>query len=440
MKQNILSDFVATVKTILSVAVLCWLMLFSACSGDNLDAEIISTDLLSAGTVVDVSGDASTDNAISVDANCTWRVTSDASWIKIVKPNAGMGSGSQNLTFDVEASSLSTGRTGHLTITTSGNVKRIVTVTQRAGNIRLQASSVSLYESYTGGDQIVEVSSNSQWTATSSVSWITINNQQSVTMDGDQSLAIHLNTNNNPEGMGGTITITDVDHKVEPVTINVEIGGRTPTLVVTPANDVEAMGGISTFAVESNFTWTASIDEWQPASTTQWALFAGNEPIISGSANSGGQQVTVEIDPNPTLTERTVRIVVRTTSDMGSNNKTSQLTIHQAAATLPVVYTPSTTSVGMNEVSLAFVTTSTTFPVSECGILYSTDESAVRSGVRVAGELNGQDAVTTLSNLQSGTTYYACAYSLNAVGTIVYSNVISFRTRLTPGRDGNPVP
>ena len=411
----------------------------TACSGDNLEAEVVSGDRLAAGTVINVSGEASKDHVIPVEANCAWTVTSDVNWITITQPSAGRGSGSQSILFDVAASTVPTTQTGTITIKTGDGIERIVTVNQRPGAIVVVPSPASMFFIYEGGNQTLEVASNSQWTATSSIEWLTINNGQSVNGEGNQQLTIHANENPNSDALIGAITLTDADHKAAPVTVYVQVGGRTPKLQLTPANEVSAAGGTATFGVISNFYWQATVTDLSPAGDWAWTHFVYNDQLsMYGSPNIDPVDATLELEPNPSLEERVISIVVWTDSPLGNNvNQTIQ--IRQHGATLPVVYLPHTTNIKMNEATLTFSTTSATLPITACGVLYAEDPNMVEQGTRVVGSLNGEEATVTIPNLHSGTTYYAKAYATSAAGT-TYSETMSFKTRLTPGRNDNPNP
>ena len=157
-----------------------------------------------------------------------------------------------------------------------------------------------------------------------------------------------------------------------------------------------------------------------------------------GSPNSEPVDATMEFDPNPSLEERVVTIVVWTDSPIGNNvNQTIQ--IKQRGATMPVVYLPHTTNIKMDEATLTFSATSEALPITACGVLYAEDPHMVDQGSRAVGTLNGEEATVTIPNLHSGTTYYVKAFATTAVGTS-YSETMSFTTRLTPGRGDNQTP
>lgn len=70
--------------------------------------------------------------------------------------------------------------------------------------------------------------------------------------------------------------------------------------------------------------------------------------------------------------------------------------------------------------------------ITEYGICYATDENPTVADSKVAAtaDANGNYSVT-LENLVSGTTYYACAYATNGVGT-AYGSQVSFTPESDP--------
>lgn len=408
-----------------------------SCSGDNLEAEVVSSDRLAAGTRMDVSGEASTDNVIPVEANCSWTVTTDVNWITITQPAAGRGNGSQSVVFDVAASTSPSIQTGTITIKTGSGIERVVTVNQRPGTIVILPSPASLFFTCEGGDQTLLVTGNSQWTATSSHDWLKINNEKAVDMEGTQRLTIHADPSSLSDAIVGSIILTDKDNKIAPVNVKVEVGGRIPMLVVTPANEVDAAGGTATFGVKSNFNWEATVTALNPAGNGKWALFPNQSLQYNGAPSGEPVDVELTLEPNPSFEERLVTITVVTQSSIGGNVQQT-VEIIQRGASLPVVYLPHTTKVAMNEATLTFSSTSI-LPITDCGLLYSIDPGQVAQGSRVVGAIDGEEATATMTNLSAGTTYYVCAYATSAVGTS-YSEIMSFKTRQTPGRGDNQTP
>lgn len=410
----------------------------SSCSGDNADADSFSADQLKAGAVIDVSGRGAEGIVIPVQTNCTWTVQTDASWLHITSPKAGQGQGSEDVVLDIDASRLPNSQMGHLTIITQAGVKRIITVTQRAGDVRLLAAPGSFFFTCEGGEQVLEITSNTQWTASCSTKWLTVNGEQELTADGNQRLTILATPNTLADGLQGSIVFRDVDNMVEPVTVDVAVGGRTPQLTITPPNNVAAVGGRTAVSIRSNFNWEAALTGMNPVGTTQWARFSAGGQIVTGNAGAEVHELEIYVEPNTTEQERTFMLQVKTLSGMGQDTERTLL-VTQEAGTRPVVYEPACSSITMNGCLVTFAATTATLDIMECGVLYSTEADQLLSGIRLTTTSQGTDHTITLSDLTAGTTYYLCAFATNSVGTS-YSRVISFKTRSTPKRDGNETP
>ena len=408
--------------------------LLSSCSGDNLKPTLASSDMLSAGTSVEVNGSASTGNVFNVEANCPWTVTSNVNWIHITSPEAGQGNGNQNIVFDVDANSRITSQTGQLTITTSNGVNYIVSVNQLAGDVQLTANPSSLNFTYEGGEQQLTVTSNTTWTATSSVSWLTINGSQELTVEGDQSLTIQAEANTYAVSQTGVITLSSVDKK-KTISVSVTIDGCEPALAVTTPAPVSALGGNSSFSVSTNSTWEARI---ACSPTGNWARFQNGNQLFEGEPNANSQDLRITVDPNTTENERTINISLATTSE-NDNNKQETLTIKQAAGTRPNLSQHTVTDVSYNSATFSFTANTTTFDITECGVIYSEVEADVQAGTKVKAANVTEDVTLAIPNLKSNSTYYVCAYATNAVG-VTYSDVISFTTGKIPGRDDNDIP
>ena len=412
-------------------------LLLVACSGDNQKPYRMSADLLKVGSSVEVSGGASKDT-IKIEANCEWKVTTETSWMHIISPKDGIGNGNQALIIEVDASPLSTTRSGKLTMLSSDGIECSIDVTQRAGDVTLIPTPQTLtFTTYEGGDKNLNITSNTKWTATSNSSWLTINGESSFTAEGDQELTIHANPNNNSGYITGTIVFKDQDGRISPVSVTVTVGGREPRLQVIVPGDMPTAGGTSSIGVQSNFNWTITLS---PDPRGKWVYFEGEEKrqIFSGSANDKELNAGIFFEPNSTETERKVYVVVQTTSD-GGNNQTKEFTITQAAGKRPTISNVTCSNVKHNAATITFQQSYDTFEITECGVHYSTSEADVQNGANETGTLQGT-ATVNLTNLMPNTVYYVKAYATNAVGTKYSDGVISFKTLNVPGRDDNEKP
>lgn len=417
---------------------------FTACGGDNTMAEA-SSEYITVGTTIDISGAASTGNSLAVQANCTWVVVSDVDWIHITDPSGGHGNGNQNIVFNADASPSPESRTGHLTITTPGGIQRIVDVVQRKGDVRLETNvQDDLFFLYTGGEKTIQITSNTKWTASSSDSWLKIEGQADYQGEGSQKLTISASVNTLADAVNGIITLKDLDG-TKIISIPVVLGGKNPNLTINQpdGNAVPAAGGTNILSIQSNFNWRATVSELQPAG--KWARFKSGETTLDGQAASEAQNVEVTVDPNTTDQVRTVTIKVETTSEGGAN-KTETVTITQAAGTRPTVTTPADADIEAtgSSVTFKFTASTTSLEITELGAIYSTSQDDLAdeknpqgTPFKVAG--NSGQVTLTVTGLTSSTTYYFRVYAMNGVGK-TYSGVISATTQSAPGRDDNKVP
>ncbi len=417
-----------------SFVILLVLSTLSACSGDNQEAEVMSADLLVVGDAIEVSGGASQDT-VRVEANGEWSVTTPTSWIHIISPRAGRGNGSQDLIIDVDASSQSTPRPGTLTISTSDGIQRIITVTQRAGDIILDPQPRDdIIFPFNGDKRVLIVTSNAEWTATSNVEWLTINGKNEVTMEGNQQLNIQASANTKTSDQYGSILFRDKDNRATPVTIQVKVGVKNPILRVTEPDSVGALGGSTSISVYCNYNWEVLI-----TSTSPWAYFADKKKVYVGVSNDDYYAVNIIVEPNKTSSSRDVNLMVRIISD-GDNELTEERKVIQAEGTRPGISNVSYRDTTHTTATVTFRYSTSTFPVTECGVRYSTSESDVHDGVKVIGSDDNGMSTANLTGLKPNTLYYVCAYATNAVGTTFSNEVIHFMTRKVPGQDDNGIP
>lgn len=419
---------------IIHYTLLLALFMAFSCSGDNQEAPVVSSDLLVVGKSIEVSGGASQDT-VRVEANGEWSVTTPTSWIHIISPRAGHGSGSQDLIIDVDASSQSTPRPGTLTISTTDGIQRIITVTQRAGDIILDPQPRDdLIFPYNGDERDLFVTSNAEWTATSNVEWLTINGKKEVTMEGNQSLKIQASANTRISEQYGSILFRDKDNRATPVTIKAKVGVETPILRVTEPDSVGALGGSTSISVRCNYNWEVLI-----TSTSPWAYFADKKKVYGGVSNDDYYPVNITVEPNKTSSPREVNLMVRIISD-GDNELTEERKVIQAEGTRPEISNISYRDTTHTTATVTFRYSTSTFPVTECGVRYSTSESDVRDGVKVIGSYENGMCTANLTGLKPNTLYYVCTYATNVVGTTFSNEVIHFMTRKVPGQEDNKIP
>ena len=139
---------------------------------------------------------------LGVTANVGWTAKSSASWLTVT---AGSGTGNGSVAYNVAANTGTEERTGAISVT-GGGLTRLFLVKQSgaAAMLELAATSKNFAANAVGGQKLGVVA-NVAWTATSSVSWLTVTTG-SGTGNGTITYTVAANTGTG-ERMGA-VTVT----------------------------------------------------------------------------------------------------------------------------------------------------------------------------------------------------------------------------------------
>jgi len=249
---------------------------------------------------------------VELTTNTTWSVSyspsTASSWLSIAPSS---GSGDETLTVSYSANA-GVGRAGMITITGNG-VSKTIAVTQNAGPYLTTTPADTAEMPSAGGNVIVTVNSNVNWTASSdATTWLNVNAPTSGSNNGSFTVVA---TPNSGAERRGTITVTSPDGVSE--TIVFTQATNSPNLVVSPTDiDVTADAGSENVTVTSNVFWSiTSAPTWVDILPT-----AGN--------NNGSFTVTYEAN---TRAERSGTITV------SGGGLTRTIDITQAAGVAPTV-------------------------------------------------------------------------------------------------------
>ena len=273
-------------------------------------------------------------NTVSVTSNRQWTVTSSStSWLTIsnVSPinRTGNGSFRINATANTEA----TQRTGFITVSTPGLPNRTIVVSQAAAPATLNLSTASWNPTSAAQNSVVQVTSNRQWTVTSSnTSWLTISNITPANRTGNGSFRINATANTGAASRTGTITVTAPGATTR--TISVTQAAAPATLTISPTSmsftSVASNGNVN---VSSNRTWTIS-------SNVTWLTFSNINP----ANRTGNGSFSINATANTGAASRTGTVTV---TAPGATTRT--ITVTQAAA--PATLTTSPTSMSFTSVA-----------------------------------------------------------------------------------------
>jgi hypothetical protein len=223
---------------------------------------------------------------VNIPAGCSWTAVSDAAWITVTAGASGSGGGT--VSYSVAANATITGRSG--TITIAGQT---FTVTQAGVPCSYGLSPATDAVPATGDNRTIGVTAQNgcAWTASPSVSWITITAGASGSGNGTISYTVAAN----PSTTGRTGTIAAGGQVV-----TITQPGAPCTFGITPGSvsvDAAAATGTVAVATQASCGWTAT-------SNASWIT------VTAGVAGTGTGTVAYSIAANPTITERTGTVAI----------------------------------------------------------------------------------------------------------------------------------
>lgn len=241
--------------------------------------------------------------SFNVTSNTEWTATSNVSWCKV---NTTSGTGNKTVNITVTENNGTNDRTATITIT-AGNVTRTVWITQSTATLSIDKSNITFGPA--ANTQVVNITSNTSWTATSNANWCVVTAYAS-------SISLSVAANNTTSQRTATITV-----KAGGVTKTVTVKQEAPSLSLSQSEIAFAPeNGQATFNVISNAEWTAT-------SNADWCK-------LSTSSGTGNKAIDVNVTTNNGTALRTATITVKV------SGLTKTITVKQAAPTLSL--SPST--------------------------------------------------------------------------------------------------
>lgn len=282
-----------------------------AIKGENCETIIVDVIQSGIGYHLSVSknslsvGGSGIVTSFSIISNDSWTVSPSVSWIS-VSPASGMEN--QEITVTVDASNEPEERTGIITITGKNSITEIVRLTQEGIGYQLSVAPTSIVIGAAASSKSFTITSNDAWEITSSVGWASVSTSSGI---GTRAFFVEFDANEDPEARTGTISVNGV-HTPE-VTIALRQEGVGYHVSVDKSTiDVWAAATTETFSITSNDSWTIS-------SSASWV-------IPSQTAGSGNLTISLSIERNTYIEERSAAITIRGTK----SGQTLTLTVLQA--------------------------------------------------------------------------------------------------------------
>ena len=225
-------------------------------------------------SILDFSS-AAGNQTVNVTSNSTWVVSESLSWVTVTPP-----SGSINNTINVNAAmNPGAARTGTITLTAACGTSVTITVNQAAG-CSLSVSASMLNFSSAAGSHSVNITSNSSWTVSESLSWVAVTPPSG---SNNNSIVVSV-TSNTGGARTGTITLTSACNTSVTITVNQSSIGCTLNTSVSVLNFSSAVGS-QPISISSNSTWTVS-------ESLPWVT-------VSPTSGSNNGSINVSVLANP---------------------------------------------------------------------------------------------------------------------------------------------
>ena len=215
---------------------------------------------------------------------CTWQVSSNATWLTVTSDQTGTGSAL--VSWAAGANPSAQARTASITIGSAA-----FTVSQTAASCDVNLSQAAFNAPAEGITTSIEINTNAgcNWTATTSVSWITF--QSAAVGTGDSALSFAIAANVNAATRTGTVLI---NNKV----LTITQVGQNCTVAISPTTaSAPSSGASGSIAVTTNCAWTAR-------SSAAWLTLTATQ---SGTGNG---QVDYAAAVNPGAAIRTATIAI----------------------------------------------------------------------------------------------------------------------------------
>ena len=313
----------------------------------------------------------------TISSNTQWTISCDADWITL-----NSNSGSENATITVTASNNTTTaqRTATITISSNNAESQTVAVTQYAHLFTV--TPLTLSYTAAGGNKNITIGGNTTWSATSSESWLTLEN---ATGSNSGTITAIAAANTSTSERTATITITGVG--AEDKTVSVTQAGFVYTLTVNPTSlNYTAAGESKTVTITSNTTWSATSSE-------NWLT------ISPASGNNNGS-ITAVAEANTSAQQRTATITIS-----GENVESKTISVTQAGFSYTLTVNPSSLSyTAEGESKTVTVTSNTTWSAtsSESWLTISPASGSNNGTITAVAEANTTNSQRTAIITVSG--------------------------------------
>ena len=199
-------------------------------------------------------------NTFDIVSNTSWNVSSSASWVGV---NISTGSNNATITVTCAPNTTTSSRTANISIWGTGVATQLIIITQAAQGPVLSVAPTSLNYSAPGGTQTITVTSNTAWTVTEALSWLSVSPAQG---SNNGSFSVVCSPNTGTTLRSGTITVSATGVPSQTITVN-----QSPPSVgcAVPANLVLVQKDYSWFYVRWDQVPDVNVYSWRFRAATE---------------------------------------------------------------------------------------------------------------------------------------------------------------------------
>ena len=260
------------------------------------------------------------EQTVTFQTNQDWSATPDAGWVTVTPASGSAADGSATITFSVAKNDTFDARSAKVSVK-AGPLSATITVNQAGKDVVFTLSDQQLNAETAGLEKTIEFESNTDWTASSDASWLTVTPASGKASDAKVSITIKAEGNDTFNARTAKINVTAGKNSA---VITVSQAGKDVIFTLSDQQlNAETAGVEKTIEFESNADWTASSD-------ASWLTVTP----ASGKASDAKVSITIKAEKNTLAKTRNAKVSV------SAGSKSAVITVSQEAAPAYVKVTP----------------------------------------------------------------------------------------------------
>ena len=260
------------------------------------------------------------EQTVTFQTNQDWSATPDAGWVTVTPASGSAADGSATITVSVVKNDTFDARSAKVSVK-AGPLSATITVNQAGKDVVFTLSDQQLNAEAAGLEKTIEFESNTDWTASSDASWLTVTPASGKASDAKVSITIKAEGNDTFDARTAKINVTAGKNSA---VITVSQAGKDVIFTLSDQQlNAETAGLEKTIEFESNADWTASSD-------ASWLTVTP----ASGKASDAKVSITIKAEKNTLAKTRNAKVSV------SAGSKSAVITVNQEAAPAYVKVTP----------------------------------------------------------------------------------------------------